>query len=153
MFFDGISADTSGVLQILTMLWAAEKVSAFQYRDHQMRLTGMVAPGLGDELLEHAKEEEGHAKRLAHIIQNLGGTLPRMGDIPAFSFNGADVETAADNAGMLALDLAAELKAIAAYTEAIRMLRDTDFFDVAVTMAHILADERDHAAELQSFLA
>jgi bacterioferritin (cytochrome b1) len=154
MFFDGISADNAGVLTVLAMLYAAEKISEHAYQVHAQALTGMDAPGLEDELLEHAKEEAHHAHLLSDIIRNLGGTIPlRVGDLPAFSFNDEDAETAADNAGMLALDLAAERKAIAAYTEAIRMLRDTDYFDVAVTLSKILADEREHASDLQSWLS
>lgn len=154
MYFDGISADRPGVIRILNMLHGAELVAAHQYRQHAQKVKGFAAQGLETALLSHADEEDGHAQLVSDLIRDLGGELTtRLGDLPAFSFNGEDSVTADANGDMLAQDLHGENGAVAAYGEAVRMLKDTEFFDVAVILAGIQRDEREHAADLISYLS
>src|SRR5687767_14119859 len=67
-------ADRDRVVTVLNEALATEIVCTLRYRSHYFMAKGVHAPGIEDEFLEHAYEEQMHADRIANRICELGGT-------------------------------------------------------------------------------
>src|SRR6185436_11495422 len=61
-------ADRERVIEVLNEVLATETVCTLRYRSHYFRAKGVHAPGIEDEFLEHANEEQAHADRVAKRI-------------------------------------------------------------------------------------
>ena len=70
----GYQADREKVIEVLNEVLATETVCTLRYKSHYYMAKGVHAPGIEDEFLEHANEEQGHADRVAKRIAELGGT-------------------------------------------------------------------------------
>jgi bacterioferritin len=146
--------ELSDVIKILNSLHAAELVAAHQYRVHAISYKGPNSKSVQAELRSHADEEDGHARILEGLIDDLGGDLyPSMADIPRIAFNNEDSRTSEDKMEMLEQDYHGEEAAIDAYGQAILLLKDTEWFDVAVVLAGIQRDEREHSRDIQDLLS
>ena len=72
----GYQADRRSVLRLLNYSLATEIVCTLRYRRHYFMsgaLGGIAGFAIRDELLQHAKEEQEHADRIAERIVQLGG--------------------------------------------------------------------------------
>src|SRR5687767_12954080 len=67
-------ADRQRVIEVLNEVLATETVCTLRYKSHYFMAKGVHAPGIEDEFLEHAQEEQTHADRVAKRICELGGT-------------------------------------------------------------------------------
>ncbi|HEX4025223.1 MAG TPA: ferritin-like domain-containing protein [Steroidobacteraceae bacterium] len=143
---EGAHRDT--VVQLLNEALASELVCVLRYKRHYFMAGGALAEAIRDELLEHAKEEQGHADRLAERIVALGGA-------PNFNPEGLsggshseylEGETLTD---MLAEDLIAERIAIESYREIIQYLGAHDCTTRRL-FESILAVEEAHAGGIRS---
>jgi bacterioferritin len=121
---------------------AREYAAAIQYIQHAAVLDGFYT-AYDAEILVHADEEFGHAKKLSDHINYLGG-IPVALSAPAF--------TASDNQRMLQQDLTGENEAIAIYKELIAMARAVNDYCSEIILMEILTDEQDHANFLETIL-
>jgi bacterioferritin len=73
-------ADPAKVVEVLNEVLATETVCTLRYRNHYFMANGIHASGVEDEFLEHAKDEQEHADRVAKRITELGAgptSIPR----------------------------------------------------------------------------
>src|SRR4030095_14564354 len=70
---ESYKADLKTVLKILNEALATEIICVLRYKRHYYMATGINAPQVAAEFLEHANDEQGHADRLAQRIVQLGG--------------------------------------------------------------------------------
>ena len=143
-------ADREQVIAVMNEVLATEIVCILRYKNHYFMASGINAPTVAAEFLEHANEEQMHADWIAQRITQLGG-------VPNFSPKGlatrshaeyAEGETLAD---MIREDLVAERIAIETYSEIIRWLKDNDPTTRRI-MEDILKMEEEHADDLANLL-
>jgi bacterioferritin len=144
-------ADRERVIEVLNEVLATETVCTLRYRSHYFRAKGVHAPGIEDEFLEHANEEQQHADRVAKRITELGGNpnLDPAGLATRSHAQYGDAETLQE---MIREDLIAERIAIATYSEIVRWLGNDDPTTRRL-MEDLLAVEEEHADDMAKLLA
>jgi bacterioferritin len=146
----GYGADRETVIRILNEALATEIVCVLRYKRHYFMAQGIHAQAVAQEFLEHANEEQGHADRIAERITQLGGA-------PNFSPEGLATRSHSEYVegdtleDMIREDLVAERVAIESYSEIVRYLGDRDITSRRM-MEEILANEEEHAEDLQNLL-
>ena len=70
---DGYKADPKKVIAVLNEALATELVCVLRYKLHYHMASGIHAESVAKEFLQHAKEEELHADRIAQRITQLQG--------------------------------------------------------------------------------
>src|ERR1044071_4028775 len=112
---------------------------------------GIHSSGVEAEFLEHAREEQEHADRVAKRITELGGT-------PNLNPDGLDRRSHAQYGGgqrleeLIKEDLIAERIAIATYSEIVRWLADDDPTTRRM-IEELLAKEEEHADDMAKLLS
>jgi bacterioferritin len=148
---NGYKADREKVIKLLNDSLATELVCTLRYKRHYFMARGIHSESIAQEFLEHAKEEEVHADRLAERITQLGGE-------PNFNPEGlagrshsqyVEGKTLTD---MIKEDLVAERIAIEIYSEIVRFLGEDDPTSRRV-IEEILAKEEEHADDMSNLLA
>ena len=143
-------ADLEQVIGVLNEVLATEIVCILRYKNHYYMATGINAPTVAAEFLEHANEEQMHADWIAQRITQLGG-------VPNFDPKGLATRSHAEYVegeslpDMIREDLVAERIAIETYSEIIRWLKDNDPTTRRI-MEDILKMEEEHADDLASLL-
>jgi bacterioferritin len=146
----GYGADRETVVKLLNEALATEIVCVLRYKRHYYMASGIHAKSVAAEFLEHAKEEQDHADRIAQRITQLDGA-------PDFNPDGlatrahADYVEGDDLVDMIKEDLVAERIAIDSYREIVRFLGDGDPTSRRM-MEEILAMEEEHAEDLATLL-
>jgi bacterioferritin len=147
---EGYKADADAVVKILNEALATEIVCVLRYKNHHYMASGIHSQAVAEEFLEHSKEEQEHADRIAERIIQLNGK-------PNFSPEGMmtrshseyiEGETLID---MIREDLVAERIAIESYSEIIRYLGDNDPTSRRL-MEDILAKEEEHAEDMKTLI-
>jgi bacterioferritin len=147
----GYDADLDTVLRLLNEALATELVCTLRYKRHYFTAKGSNSTSVAAEFLEHAKEEEEHADRIAERIVQLGGE-------PDFSPHGLAERSHAEYVAngtleqMIRENLVAERIAIESYREIVRYLGDRDPTTRRM-MEDILASEEEHADDLVDLLS
>ena len=144
-------ADRGRVCEVLNEVLATEIVCVLRYKSHYFMAKGVHAPGIEDEFLEHANEEQAHADRVAKRICELGGVpnLSPVGLAERAHVGYGNNESLLD---MVKEDLIAERIAIATYSEIVRWLANDDPTTRRM-MEELLATEEEHADDMASLLA
>lgn len=142
--------DPEKICAVLNEVLATETVCTLRYRSHYFMAKGIHASGVEDEFLEHAKEEQEHADRVAKRITELNGTpdLSPEGLATRSHAEYGDAETLSD---MIKDDLVAERIAIQTYTEIIKWLGESDPTSRRM-MEEILEVEEEHADDMAKLL-
>jgi bacterioferritin len=112
--------------------------------------TGIHSAAVADEFLEHAREEQQHADRLAERIKQLGGK-PQMHPAVIAETSHSEYREGTSLADMIREDLVAERIAIETYREIINYFGEQDPTS-RILMEQILAKEEEHADELADLL-
>jgi len=144
-------ADRERVIEVLNEVLATETVCTLRYRSHYFRAKGVHAPGIEDEFLEHANEEQAHADRVAKRITELGGT-PNLDPDGLAARSHAQYGTGETLNELIKEDLIAERIAIATYSEIVRWLANDDPTTRRM-MEELLATEEEHADDMAKLLA
>lgn len=145
-------ADLEAVVGVLNEVLATETVCTLRYRNHYFMARGVHAPGVEQEFLEHANEEQQHADRVAKRITELGGE-PNLNPDGLATRSHAQYGSGGENLmDMIREDLIAERIAIATYSEIIRWLGNDDP-TTRKLMEEILANEEEHADDMAKLLA
>jgi bacterioferritin len=144
-------ADREKVVEVLNEVLATETVCTLRYRNHYFMAKGIHASGVEDEFLEHAKEEQEHADRVAKRITELGGT-PNLNPDGLATRSHAQYGDGTQLEDMIKEDLIAERIAIATYSEIVRWLGNDDPTTRRM-MEELLAKEEEHADDMAKLLA
>jgi bacterioferritin len=144
-------ADREKVVEILNEVLATETVCTLRYRNHYFMAKGVNAPGVADEFLEHANDEQQHADRVAKRITELNGT-PNLNPEGLATRSHAQYGSAETLQEMIREDLVAERIAIATYSEIIRWLGNEDVTTRRL-MEDLLAKEEEHADDMANLLS
>lgn len=143
-------ADVERVITVLNEALATEIVCVLRYRQHYYDAKGIHAEPVAAEFLEHAREEQEHADRLAERITQLGGS-PDLNPDTLTGRAHSEYRTASDLIDMIKENLVAERVAITSYTEIIKWLGDSDITTRRL-FEDILAVEEEHADDMITFL-
>jgi len=147
---EAYTANVDVVVKLLNEALATEIICTLRYRRHYFMARGIHAESVAPEFLEHAKQEQEHADRIAERIVQLGGE-------PDFSPHGLSTRSHAEYVegtsliDMIKEDLIAERIAIESYLEMIAYLEGRDPTTRRL-MEEVLANEEEHADDLNSLL-
>jgi bacterioferritin len=144
-------ADKNKVIEVLNEVLATETVCTLRYRNHYFMAKGIHASGVEDEFLEHAKEEQEHADRVAKRITELGGS-PNLNPEGLATRSHAQYGEGERLEDMIKEDLIAERIAVATYSEIVRWL-GTDDPTTRRMMEELLAKEEEHADDMAKLLS
>jgi bacterioferritin len=142
--------DREQVIAVLNEVLATETVCTLRYRTHYFMAKGVHAPGVEEEFLEHANDEQLHADRVAKRITELGGT-PNLDPAGLAERSHAQYGTGETLIDMIREDLVAERIAIGTYSEIVRWLGNDDPTTRRM-MEEILATEEEHADDMAKLL-
>ena len=142
--------DRETVIQVLNDALATELVCVLRYKRHYYAASGIHAQAVADEFLEHAKEEQEHADKIAERITQLDGK-PDFNPETLTRRSHSEYVEGKNLSDMIREDLVAERIAIESYSEIIRYLGDNDPTSRRV-MEEILTKEEEHAEDLRSLI-
>jgi bacterioferritin len=146
----GYKADPKAVIEILNQALATELVCVLRYKRHHYMAVGIHSQAVAAEFLEHAKEEQGHADRIAERITQLDGA-PDFNPKGLLNRSHSEYVEGTTLADMLREDLVAERIAVESYSEIVRYLGDNDPTTRRM-MEEILANEEKHADDIKTLL-
>ena len=146
----GYEADRQAVCRVLNEALATEIVCVLRYKRHYFMADGLAAESVKAEFLEHAKEEQEHADRIAERIVQLGGE-PDFDPKSLVTRSHAEYVEGNSLLEMIKEDLVAERIAIESYREIVAWLGKADSTTRRM-MEEILASEEEHADDLVSLL-
>ena len=147
---ENYKADLETSIRVLNEALATEIVCVLRYKRHHYMASGIHAQSVAAEFLEHAKEEQGHADRIAERIIQLNGApnLSPEGLLMRSHSEYVEGETLID---MIKEDLVAERIAIESYSEIIRYFGDKDPTSRRL-LEEILANEEEHAEDMKTLI-
>ncbi|HEU4731650.1 MAG TPA: ferritin-like domain-containing protein [Kofleriaceae bacterium] len=144
-------ADREKVIEVLNEVLATETVCTLRYRSHYFMAQGIHASGVEDEFLQHAREEQDHADRVAKRITELGG-VPNLDPEGLATRSHARYGSGSRLEDLIKEDLVAERIAIATYSEIVRWL-GADDPTTRRLMEELLAKEEEHADDMAKLLS
>jgi len=142
--------DAKKTIDILQNVLATEIVCVLRYTMNAVAAAGISSESVKKEFDQHATEEQGHARRVAERINQLGG-------VPNFNPEGLATRAASQyvEAGtlvdMIKENLIAERIACEHYRELIRYFGEKDP-TTRVMMEGILTNEEEHANDMHDLL-
>ncbi len=148
---DAYHADRAKVIDVLNEVLATEIVCTLRYRAHYFTAQGIHGEAIAGEFLEHARDEQDHADKVAKRITELGG-MPNFDPEGLPSRSHAQYSQSDELDDMIREDLVAERIAVTTYVEIVRWLGDSDPTTRRV-MEEILAKEEEHADDMAKLLA
>jgi bacterioferritin len=143
-------ADLERVIEVCNEALATEIVCVLRYKRHYYTAAGIHSEPVAKEFLEHAADEQRHADLLAERIAQLGGS-PDFDPARLSTRSHTEYDASPDLVEMIKEDLVAERIAIASYTEIAQWIGDGDPTTRRL-FEELLADEEEHADDLQSLL-
>lgn len=143
-------ADRETVVRVLNDALATELVCVLRYKRHHYMASGIHAQAVAEEFLEHAREEQEHADKLAERITQLDGE-PDFNPATLLARSHSQYVEGTSLVDMIQEDLVAERIAIESYNEIIRYLGDKDPTSRRV-MEEILAKEEEHAEDMKTLI-
>lgn len=142
--------DLKTAIELLNEALATEIVCWLRYKNHQYMATGLHAPAVAAEFMEHADEERMHSDQLAERIRQLGGK-PEYNPEGLLTRSHSQYEEADGLIDMITEDLIAERIAIESYREMIRHFAENDPTTRRI-LEEILAKEEEHADDLANLI-
>jgi bacterioferritin len=147
---ESYQADRPKVLQLLNEALATEIVCVLRYKKHYFMASGINAPQVAAEFLQHANEEQVHADQICDRIIQLGGE-PNLSPEGLLIRSHSEYVDTDDLKEMIKENLVAERIAIESYGEMIRFLGNNDPTTRRM-LEGILAMEEEHADDLADLL-
>ena len=133
--------DKQKVIEALNRALAEELAALTQYMWQHVMGRGIASPAIRDELKAFSIQEMKHAEVLAERIDHFGG-VPTTKPL--------DIKVGGDLKKMIQYDLDLENSAIKMYKEYIELAKEDPV--THKMLIDILADEENHADELESWL-
>ena len=143
-------ADRLAIVALLQTALATELVCVLRYKRHYFVTHGIRAKFVSAEFLEHAKEEQAHADKIAERIVQLGED-PDLNPATLLSRSHAEYDNETSLRKMLECDLVAERIAIESYREMVNFIGQKDSTTRRM-LESILAQEEEHAEDLVDLL-
>jgi bacterioferritin len=147
---DSYRGNREVVIKVLNEALATEIVCVLRYKRHYYSAKGIHSLPVAEEFLEHSKEEQEHADKIAERITQLDGE-PNFDPAGILSRSHSQYVEGNTLVEMIKEDLIAERIAIESYSEIIRYLANNDPTSRRV-MEEILAKEEEHAEEMKTLL-
>ncbi|MHA7840346.1 MAG: ferritin-like domain-containing protein [Gammaproteobacteria bacterium] len=144
------SVNAEDIIQLLNHSLATEIICVHRYKKHYFTATDLGEHVIGEEFLEHAKEEQDHADKLAKRIAQLGGE-PEYDPLTIQKTAHTEYKACDTIEEMLIENLIAERIAVMIYREIIRFTREKDPVTTRL-LEEILAVEEEHVDDLCEFL-
>lgn len=144
------AADRERVLKLLDGALATEILCGLRYRRHHAMAQGLRARPAAAEFLEHARQEEEHARRIAQRIVQLGGEPDFAPDNLTRRSHARYVEGETLRE-MIIANLESERIAVDQYREMIREIGDDDPTTRRM-LEDVLASEEEHADDMAGLL-
>jgi len=142
--------DVKQTIDILQAVLATEIVCVLRYTANAICAIGLASDSVKDEFEQHAKEEQGHMRRVAERINELGGT-PNMNPEGLATRAASQYANPEGLVEMIQENLVAERIACEHYRELIRFFGDKDP-TTRVMMESILTNEEEHANDMLDLL-
>jgi bacterioferritin len=142
--------DVETAVRLLNEALATEIVCTLRYRRHHYMAVGIHSQAVADEFMEHAKQEQEHADRIAERIRQLGGA-PDFNPEGLLTRSHAQYAEGTSLIDMIKEDLIAERIAIESYMEMIRYFGDNDPTSRRL-MEDVLEQEEEHADDMATLL-
>jgi bacterioferritin len=142
--------DRKRVVEILNQALATELVCVLRYKRHHYMAKGIHSQAVAAEFLEHVREEQEHADKIAERIVQLDGE-PNFSPEGMLTRSHSEYVEGTSLTEMIREDLVAERIAIESYSEIIRYLGDNDPSSRRM-MEEILANEEEHAEDMKTLL-
>jgi bacterioferritin len=142
--------DLDTAIKLLNDALATEIVCTLRYKRHYYMASGIHSQAVADEFLEHAKEEQEHADRIAERITQLDGA-PDFNPAGLLSRSHAQYVEGNSLIEMIKENLIAERIAIESYLEMVRWFSDNDPTSRRL-IESVLEQEEEHAEDMKSLL-
>lgn len=146
----GYQANREVVLRLLNEALATEIVCTLRYKRHHFMAKGLFAEPAAAEFLEHAREEEEHADRIAERIVQLGGE-PDFNPQGLLAKSSSEYKEGSNLWEMIKEDLVAERIAIDTYKGMILYIGENDPTTRRM-LEEILEKEEEHADDLANMI-
>lgn len=143
--------DIEAAISILNDVLATEIVCVLRYMNHYYMAFGIQSDSVKQEFLEHAKDEQDHADRVAERIVQLGGNA-EMNPAGLTTRSASEYQEGGSLVEMLEEDLIAERIAVESYREIVRYFEKNDPTSRRL-MEKLLAKEEEHADDLATLIA
>jgi len=137
-------------IDLLQTVLATEIVCVLRYTMNAVAATGISSESVKAEFEQHAREEQGHARKVAERINQLGGT-PNFNPEGLASRSASQYVEGANLVEMIKENLVAERIACDHYRELIRYFGKKDP-TTRVMMEGILTNEEEHANDMHDLL-
>jgi len=147
---ENYKANREQVVKLMNEALATEIVCVLRYRRHYETAEGIHSESVREEFLQHSKEEQEHADKLAERIGQLGGA-PDYNPRTLADRSHTEYVECDDLLDMIKENLVAERVAISSYSEMIRFIGDRDPTSRRV-LEEILAKEEEHADDMAKLL-
>jgi bacterioferritin len=147
---DAYGADAKKVIEVLNQSLATEIICVLRYQQHFFTAKGLNSESVAAEFLQHSREEQGHAEKIAARISQLGGS-PDFNPDSLSERAHSQYETATDLVEMIKENLVAERIAVSSYTEIVAWLGNDDPTTRRM-IEEILAVEEEHAEDMVNLL-
>jgi bacterioferritin len=147
---DDFGLDVGAAVQVLNAALATEVVCVLRYKQHAVVVQGIDSEPVKREFEEHARDEMGHADRLAERINQLGGK-PNYNPDGMLGRAHSEYVEGANLIDMISEDLVAERIAIESYRSMVSFFGDKDTTTRRM-LEEILAKEEEHADDLHALL-
>ena len=137
-------------IKLLNDALASELTCVLRYRSHYVAAQGIDSEAVKAEFLQHAKDEQAHADRIAERINQLGGEA----DFDPATFAERSVteyRQGKDLIDMVREDLVAERIAVEHYRDLVRHFGEQDPTTRRM-LEDILAQEEEHANDMHDLL-
>ena len=147
---EGYGGDVKTACRILNEALATEIVCVLRYKRHFYMAQGIHSGPVKEEFLEHAKEEQQHADRIAERIVQLGGA-PDFSPKGLISRSHSEYVEGGSLLEMIKEDLVAERIAIDSYRQMAAYFALSDITTQRM-IEEIQAAEEEHADNLAELL-
>ncbi|KFI06418.1 bacterioferritin [Massilia sp. BSC265] len=148
---EGYQADREAVIAMLNDALATELLCVLRYKRHYYTVSGPNTGHIKAEFLEHARQEQDHADRIAERIVQLNGS-PNFNPATLTARSHAEYDDSDDVQAMIRADLIAERVAIESYRQMIQAIGDKDP-TTSKMLTDIMAVEEEHADDMRDLLA
>lgn len=147
---EGYKADREKVIAVLNEALATEIVCVLRYKRHYYMASGITAEPIAKEFLQHARDEQLHADRIAQRITQLQGK-PDFNPQGLATRSHSEYVEGGSLVEMIREDLVAERIAIESYSEIVQWLGSDDPTTCNM-IEDILKKEEEHADDLSNML-
>ena len=141
------------LIELLQEARSDELETVINYQTNALALAGIEAQEVADSLSTDVQEELGHAEEIGERLSQLGGTPQGSQSVAMTQDALQPPEESTDLRTVVEGVIEAESGAVSTYQELVDLAEDADDPVTEDLAAELLADEEEHLAEFEGFLA